>query len=752
MSKAQKISIALWALLLAGVLPGGNRLGLAQEAPAAVEPMALEPDRPIEREMAAGEVHTYQVTLHEGEFLRAVADQRGIDVIVTVFSPNGQKIDEVDSPNGTNGPEIVEVAATTSGVYRLEVRPWVGEGAEPPQGGRYEARIDQLLSFEEYAEHLAAERARIEAVKQWLADHAIPLRTVEAGHGFEDMQPLREIVGDARVVALGEATHGTREFFQLKHRMLEFLVSEMGFTVFGIEATMPEAFDINEYVLTGEGDPAKALAGLYFWTWNTEEVLDMIEWMRRWNADPSHTRKVKFYGFDMQSAPRAVKVTLDYLRAVDTDEALASERQLAVLANPYTEARFVTLSKEDQGSAAAAIRTVLLRLDDHQREYIAWTDSMAWVLARQHARIVHQYIEMISQSAAPTGGFWVRDSAMAENIRWILEHEGPDAKMVVWAHNTHVSAAPNSMGSYLRKVLGPDMVVFGFAFNQGSFQAVERPFGFSSGIRPFTVEPAPEASLDAILAAAGLNIAAIDLRKLPTEGSLAEWWSLPRQTRSIGAGYGEQFASNILASQIVNQLYDGLLFVESTMSARPNPGGRGVGRAPLGAPVNLDFEEGDLGEVPAGWFPQSAGLARLRNFDFDVATSKDLPYRGDRSAVISRPPGRHYGETFGYLRQEIEAALYQGRRVRIRAAVRTDVTGQANQAHLSLRATKIPGAPSSGSNEIVSDLSITSDEWAEYEIVIDVPTDAEVIEYGLALVGDGRAWLDAVSIEVVDEE
>src|SRR5512133_3429322 len=74
---------------------------------------------------------------------------------------------------------------------------------------------------------------------EWIRDHAIPLSTVVAGNGFADMQPLKQVVGNARVVSIGEATHGTREFFQIKHRMLEFLASEMGFTIFGLEAGMP---------------------------------------------------------------------------------------------------------------------------------------------------------------------------------------------------------------------------------------------------------------------------------------------------------------------------------------------------------------------------------------------------------------------------------------------------------------------------------------------------------------------------------
>jgi erythromycin esterase-like protein len=75
----------------------------------------------------------------------------------------------------------------------------------------------------------------------WMKANAVPLTTVVAGNGFADMRPLAKLIGNARIVALGEATHGSREFFQLKHRMLEFLATEMGFTIFSIEANMPEA-------------------------------------------------------------------------------------------------------------------------------------------------------------------------------------------------------------------------------------------------------------------------------------------------------------------------------------------------------------------------------------------------------------------------------------------------------------------------------------------------------------------------------
>ena len=150
---------------------------------------------------------------------------------------------------------------------------------------------------------------------KWIAAHAIRLKTPEAGHGFDDMKPLKKIIGDARIVSLGEATHGTREFFQLKHRMLEFLASEMGFTIFSIEANMPEAYRLNDYVLNGVGDPAKLLKGMYFWTWDTQEVLEMIRWMREFNK--SGKGRVQFTGFDMQTPVVANEIVSDFVARHD---------------------------------------------------------------------------------------------------------------------------------------------------------------------------------------------------------------------------------------------------------------------------------------------------------------------------------------------------------------------------------------------------------------------------------------------------
>lgn len=157
--------------------------------------------------------------------------------------------------------------------------------------------------------------AEEQAAIQWMRRNAIPLETVEAGNGFADLQALGKVVGNARIVELGEATHGTREFFQLKHRIIEYLATQEGFTIFSIEANMPEAYRLNDYVLHGVGDPKQLLRDLRFWTWNTQEVLDMILWMRGFNQ--SGKGRIEFTGFDMQYPGLSAEAVRHFVQQYD---------------------------------------------------------------------------------------------------------------------------------------------------------------------------------------------------------------------------------------------------------------------------------------------------------------------------------------------------------------------------------------------------------------------------------------------------
>jgi len=184
----------------------------------------------------------------------------------------------------------------------------------------------------------------VDPVVDWIRSHAVLLKTTEAGNGFDDLRPLRALIGQARIVSLGEATHGSREFFQMKHRMLEYLASELGFTIFSIEANMPEAYRLNDYVLEGNGDPAQLLRGMYFWTWDTEEVLAMIRWMRAFNQ--SGKGRVQFTGFDMQTPNVAATIVREFTARYD-----------APFVNGVDEARRMSETSNANGATAFGVAT-----------------------------------------------------------------------------------------------------------------------------------------------------------------------------------------------------------------------------------------------------------------------------------------------------------------------------------------------------------------------------------------------------------
>jgi erythromycin esterase len=380
------------------------------------------------------------------------------------------------------------------------------------------------------------------------------------------MLPLQSVVGNARIVAMGEATHGSREFFLMKYRMLEFLAEKMGFTVFAIEANWPESLVVNDYVLNGKGDPAAALAGMYFWTWNTEEVLDMIRWMRKYNENPAHTKKLKFYGFDMQIARVAVSNVEEYLQRVDPDEARVAASVLAPLRDEASEEEYSTKPKEMREKTAGELKSLLERFDRRKPNYIASSSDKDWVLAQHNLEIIRQAEELCSSRSSG-----VRDRYMAENVKWILDNEPPGTKIMLWAHNGHVWTAStvrgDPMGKVLRQRYGQEMVVCGFSFYQGSFQA--RPAPKVALRNDFVVGPSPADTLDAALADTGFPLFALDLRRA-TAGVVSEWLHTFHRMRIIGAVYNEPFPASYF-TPVAPDSFDVIFFVNQTTPARENP-------------------------------------------------------------------------------------------------------------------------------------------------------------------------------------
>ena len=351
--------------------------------------------------------------------------------------------------------------------------------------------------------------------------HVYPLKTEMAGSGFADLGPLGRIFGDARIVSLGEGTHGTAEYFRMKHRLTEYLAVDQKFTVFAIEANMPEARIVNDYVLTGRGDAKAALKGMYFWTWNTQEVLDLIEWMRAYNK--SGRGRMEFWGFDMQTPNVAIDSVRAFIHRHDAAFDSTVTAAYAVVKEQADARKESRGAKVDYTAWRSAAQTVLDRFTAKRSDYLTSADSMEVAWAEQNARIVMQAVTAASGVGAS------RDSSMAVNVKWMLEHSAPGTKAVLWAHNAHVSRQTPWMGEHLNRMYGNAQRIVGFAMGEGSYTA-----SGPRGITSYASGPPQRGSAESVFDGWNIERFALDLRSAAADPSI-KWLREPQTIRMIGA-------------------------------------------------------------------------------------------------------------------------------------------------------------------------------------------------------------------------
>ncbi len=379
------------------------------------------------------------------------------------------------------------------------------------------------------------------------------------------------MIGDARVVALGEATHGTHEFLEMKHRILECLVTEKGFTIFAMEAGWSEAYRINAYVQAwSEGlNPAETLPTFM----SSGELRGMIEWMRQYNLEERVAQKVSFRGFDMQFGDLIIQDLLAYIASVDPD----NESQVRTSLDCF-QAHVKNWSADPAAprysQAGAAIQTLCRQgLEDvsalfekNQDMYESRSSPIAFVAAYQLVILLMQN-EKLMASTTDEQAIRVRDQFMAENIAWLLEQAGPGAKMVISAHNGHVARANGAgMGKFLADLLGDTLVVIGTGFGQGSFRAIgySNQRGTALGYSVYRQgAPLPD-SQEAFLSHAGLPLFFIDLRPMRDDHELADWFFEARWMTGFGMVYVVDDPSANASKVVLPEAFDLLFFFENT--------------------------------------------------------------------------------------------------------------------------------------------------------------------------------------------
>lgn len=410
---------------------------------------------------------------------------------------------------------------------------------------------------------------------RWLTEHSQPLTDVRPPSGEarddSDLGLFTKIVGDARIVALGESTHGTREFFLVKHRLLEYLVRQHGFTVFAIEANQVAVRAINRYVLGGPGTAREAIR-VMFAVWNTEEMEALADWMRGYNAAHAE-RPVQFVGYDMQDQRRPADTLRAFLQRNDTGY-LATFDQLS--AEYRAERSWATPQRADttrsrwRRNAERLWQDVSSKRQRWLANAVSSTDSLEAEWAVQSANLFRQAALGNETLNVPD-----RDSLMAANLGWVLTVLAPGERAVVWAHDVHVSAGGDStlsfyngatMGAQLRRM-------YGAAYRRFSLLTYEGEYSATKGLSDYTqivaaALPAPSGSLEKALHRVprlpGTLGLVVDLKS--TLGSDdSRWLERPHRLRHVGyAAY--DFAFDLEA--VFPLEFDGVVFIDKTTASR----------------------------------------------------------------------------------------------------------------------------------------------------------------------------------------
>ena len=287
--------------------------------------------------------------------------------------------------------------------------------------------------------HIPAEDAPIRRV-------AHPLQTIT------DLDPLMAHIGDARFVLLGEATHGTSEFYLWRARLSQRLIQEKSFSLIAVEGEWPDCYRVNRYIkhYDGAGGSARQVLNTFArwptWMWANWEVVALVEWLRQHNASLPEQQRVGFYGLDVYSLWESLGEVMHYLEGSHPTELEAAYRAYSCF-QPYGEdaqayaiaTRFVSTSCEDE------VIDLLVDLQKRVRQLHDGTyggDHEAAFNAEQNARVAVGAERYYRTMVRGDNASWnLRDTHMVETLERLVDHYGPTTKAIVWEHNTHIGDA-----------------------------------------------------------------------------------------------------------------------------------------------------------------------------------------------------------------------------------------------------------------------------------------------------------------------
>ena len=399
-----------------------------------------------------------------------------------------------------------------------------------------------------------------------------PVHALEFGPHFDAL-------ANAKIVLLGEATHGTSEFYRARAAITRNLIQYHGFNIIAVEADWPDASRIDRHVRhrgVGRYDRT-SFARFPTWMWRNQEVDDFVAWLAQHNGDLPLEQRVEFRGLDVYSLRSSIAEVLTYLDRIDPQAAVTARRRYGCLtpwqSEPEWYGKAVHRGERDpcEDDVVAQLGDLLARQVDYARG-----DGEDFADAAQNARVIRSaehYYRIMYQGSNDSWN--LRDRHMFETLQHVMARRGSGAKAVVWAHNSHIGdAAATSMGwrgqfnigELCRTAYRDEAILVGFGTDRGTVAAAD---DWDEPMQLKTVLPSRPDSYERVFRHTGIARSLIDLRG---DGEVRAALSQPRLERTIGVIYRpETELQSHYFEAVLPEQFDAYVWFEETSAVTPLP-------------------------------------------------------------------------------------------------------------------------------------------------------------------------------------
>jgi erythromycin esterase len=474
-------------------------IALAVGVPHPLQPQTaydLHPAVSLDTTLSPTAPHDYRLRLSRGESVDLVVEQKGVDIVVEVRDPRGL-LSSFDSPNGRNGPELVEIIANQSGLYALRVRTF--DAREPT--GKYHLQVNAWRNPRQTAAMLRGRALARDSATQWLSARSAPIPESGIVPNTGWLTPLDSLAARARLIGIGEATHGSKEFNDFRLSATRRLIERDGYRLVAIEASTARLGVLDRYV-HGEIDAGPLVTRAIESGWiGRRAQRELVRWVRQWNATHP-TDRVSVIGVDPQDNEIARDSLSAFLKRAYGPDLMA---KLAPMFREFAAADSQTLvfgdSDIDSATLAASME-LLATLDLDATVLTSRFGNAAVQASRESTRQLVEFAEFNSSSSGIVSRS--RDYFMALNLLDAVARAGGKTKAIYWAHNAHVAHPENrsenaaTAGGWLRLWLGCDYAALGASFGEGAFVA-QIPNDLTDRLEISQLPPSPAESIDAVL-------------------------------------------------------------------------------------------------------------------------------------------------------------------------------------------------------------------------------------------------------------